>query len=170
MSICNFATTRNHRYFHKAFELLKKSQVFFIFTTSLEWSKPWLSLTVLRDSQLSHFSRVRLLATSWTVACQAPLSLGFSGQVYRVGCYALLQGIFPTQGRNSCLLCLLHWQAGSLPLVPPGKPSLSNAFLKFTYATIPHIYALTLVSINTAAFIIFHFSLCKYRYIYCFYY
>ena len=25
-------------------------------------------------------------------------------------------------GLNSCLLCLLHWQMGSLPLVPPGKP------------------------------------------------
>ena len=39
-----------------------------------------------------------------------------------VGCRALLQGIFPTQGSNSCLLCLLHWQACSLPLAPPGKP------------------------------------------------
>ena len=39
-----------------------------------------------------------------------------------VGCQALLQGIFPTQGSNPGLLCLLHWQAGSLPLVPPGKP------------------------------------------------
>ena len=35
---------------------------------------------------------------------------------------ATLQGIFPTQGSNSRLLCLLHWQAGSLPLVPPEKP------------------------------------------------
>ena len=34
----------------------------------------------------------------------------------------LLQGIFPSQGSNPCLLCLLHWQAGSLPLAPPGKP------------------------------------------------
>ena len=33
------------------------------------------------------------------------------------------RGIFLTQGSNLCLLCLLHWQAGSLPLVPPGKPS-----------------------------------------------
>ena len=33
-----------------------------------------------------------------------------------------LQGIFPTQGSNLRLLCLLHWQAGSLPLAPPGKP------------------------------------------------
>ena len=34
---------------------------------------------------------------------------------------ALLQGIFPTQGLNPYLLGLLSWQAGSLPLVPPGK-------------------------------------------------
>ena len=34
-------------------------------------------------------------------------------------CHALLQAIFPTQGLNSPLLCLLHWEASSLPLVPP---------------------------------------------------
>ena len=28
-----------------------------------------------------------------------------------VGCHFLLQGIFPTQRSNPCLLCLLHWQA-----------------------------------------------------------
>ena len=37
-----------------------------------------------------------------------------------VGCLALLQGIFPTQGLNWCLFCLLHWQVGSLSLAPPG--------------------------------------------------
>ena len=31
------------------------------------------------------------------------------------------RGISPTQGSNLGLLCLLHCQAGSLPLVPPGK-------------------------------------------------
>ena len=30
------------------------------------------------------------------------------------------RGIFPTQGLNPYLLCLLRWQAGSLPLAPPG--------------------------------------------------
>ena len=35
-----------------------------------------------------------------------------------VGCLALLQGIFPTQGSNVLVLCLLHWQEGSLPLAP----------------------------------------------------
>ena len=42
----------------------------------------------------------RSFATLWTVACQAPLSLG-------VGCHFLLQGIFLIQGLNPCLLGLL---------------------------------------------------------------
>ena len=43
-----------------------------------------------------------------------------------VGCHFLLQGMLLTQGSNPCLLCLLHWQEGSLPLEPPGKPMLSD--------------------------------------------
>ena len=38
-----------------------------------------------------------------------------------MGCHAVLQGIFPAQGPNHVSLCLLHWQAGCLPLGPPGK-------------------------------------------------
>ena len=44
-------------------------------------------------------------ATPWAVARQAPLSIEFSRQEYCVGCHALLQGIFLTQGSNPCLLC-----------------------------------------------------------------
>ena len=44
------------------------------------------------------------------------------GKITGVDCHVLLQGIFPTEGSNLCLLCLLPWQAGSLPLAPPGKP------------------------------------------------
>ena len=33
-----------------------------------------------------------------------------------MGCYFLLQGIFPTKRSNLCLLSLLHWQVDSLPL------------------------------------------------------
>ena len=38
----------------------------------------------------------------WTVACQAPLSMGIlqARKNTGVGCHALLQGIFPTQGSN----------------------------------------------------------------------
>ena len=39
-----------------------------------------------------------------------------------MGCHDLLQGIFPTQGLNPCLLSLLHWQASSLPTEPTGNP------------------------------------------------
>ena len=38
-----------------------------------------------------------------------------------VGCYFLLQGIFPTQGLNPHLLCLLHWQGNSLALSHQGS-------------------------------------------------
>ena len=69
---------------------------------------------------LNHFSSVRLFVTPWTIASflwpwDSP------GKNSGVGCYALLQGIFPNQGLNYRLLCLLHWQVDSLPVAPPGK-------------------------------------------------
>ena len=67
---------------------------------------------------LSDFSRVQLCATLWTIACQAPLSMDSPGKNTGVGCRALLQGTFPTQGWTPDLLCLLFWQVGSLSLAP----------------------------------------------------
>ena len=69
--------------------------------------------------ELCSLSRV---AIPWTIARQAHLPWDSPGKNTGVGCHALLQGIFPTQGSNLSLLPLLHWQMGSLPLVPPGKP------------------------------------------------
>ena len=82
----------------------------------------------------SHFSRVWLFATLLTVAHQAPLPRDSLGKNTRVGYCALFQGIFLTQGWNLCLLCLLHWKVGSLPLAPPGKPEcpLIWLYLRFT--------------------------------------
>ena len=44
-----------------------------------------------------------------------------------MSCQALLQGIFPTQGSNPYLLCLMHWQADSvvhqLQLGNPKRPA-----------------------------------------------
>ena len=62
---------------------------------------------------------VWLFASPWTVSWQAPLSMGFPRQEYW---NFLLQGIFPTQGLNPSLLCLLHWQACSLPLSHLWRP------------------------------------------------
>ena len=46
------------------------------------------------------------LTTPWTVAQQAPLSIGFFRQQYGVVCHFLLQGIFPIRGSSPPLLCL----------------------------------------------------------------
>ena len=46
-----------------------------------------------------------------------------------VGCHFFLQGIFPTQGSNLCLLHLLHWQVDSLPLSYTGKLTSSYTSL-----------------------------------------
>ena len=64
---------------------------------------------------------------------QGPLSMGFPRQEPTgVGCHFLLQGIFPTQGSNPCLLNLPHWQAGSLSLVPPGSNIMNMTDKKTT--------------------------------------
>ena len=62
-----------------------------------------------------------------------------------VGCPALLQGIFWTQGSNQRLLCLLHWQVGSLSLAPPGKPLNSSLPVDLP------LWLLTLRSLSGAA-------------------
>ena len=55
---------------------------------------------------------------------------GFPGKNTGVGCHGLLQGLFLTQGSNPHLFCLLQWQAGSLPLVPPGRTGFSCHFCR----------------------------------------
>ena len=44
---------------------------------------------------LSHFNHVQLFVTPWTVACEAPLSMEFSRQVYWSGLP------FPSPGESS---------------------------------------------------------------------
>ena len=67
---------------------------------------------------LSHFSHVWFFATLWTIACQAPLSMGFSRQEYWSGLPCPTPGDLPDPRIEPSLLCLLHWQVGSLILAP----------------------------------------------------
>ena len=61
---------------------------------------------------LSCFSRVQPFATPWTVQPARLLCpLDSPDKNTGGGCHFLIQGIFPTQGSNPHLLCLLHWQA-----------------------------------------------------------
>ena len=66
--------------------------------------------------------RVRLFGLQPRLLCP----WDFSGNNIGVGCHFLLQGIFPTQGLNLHLPCLLNWQADSLPAEPLGKPVLQE--------------------------------------------
>ena len=68
-------------------------------------------------------SRVQVFATPWNVACQAPLSTGFSRQEYWRGLPCPLQGIFLTQGSNPGLL---HWRQTLYPLSHQGKPLIKK--------------------------------------------
>ena len=50
-----------------------------------------------------------------------------------VGCQAHPQRIFPNQESNPGFLCLLHWQMGSLPLAPLGKPICMYTYMYFYF-------------------------------------
>ena len=93
-----------------------------------QWEQVWGAGLQVCVYLLSHFSRVRLFATPWTVACQAPLSMGFFRQEYWKGLPCPPPGGLP-RIQPTHLLCLLHWQVSSLPtLVPPGRPHLEFLF------------------------------------------
>ena len=91
-----------HYILHLFFFLL-----FFFFLTKL-----WMCVCAL--------SHVQLSMTPWIVALQAPLSVGFSRQEYWSQFPFLTPGDLPNPEIKPHLLHLLHWQADSLPLAPPG--------------------------------------------------
>ena len=62
-----------------------------------------------------------LVTQSYSILCD-PKYCSPPGKNTGVGCHAFLQGIFLTQESYPCLLCLLHWQAGSLPHGPSVNP------------------------------------------------
>ena len=75
---------------------------------------------------MKSLSCVRLFATPWTVAYQAPLCMGFSSTRTRVGCHFLLQRVFLTQGSN---LGLLHCRQMLYCLSHKGSPVYMHSSL-----------------------------------------
>ena len=72
-------------------------------------------------------SLVRLFATPWTVAHQAPLSMGFSRQEYWSGLPFPFPGDLPNPGIKPWSPAL---QADALPSEPPGKPLSVGNFIQ----------------------------------------
>ena len=76
--------------------------------------------------KVKSLSRVRLFATSWTVACQAPPSMGFSRQEYWSGLPFPSPGHLPNPGIKPRSPAL---QADALTSEPSGKPLGTNMLL-----------------------------------------
>ena len=75
----------------------------------------------MRVCVLSHFSCVWLFVTLWTVACQAPLSMGFSRQEYWSGLPYSPPGDLPDPGMETVTPASPALQADSFPTEPPEK-------------------------------------------------
>ena len=78
------------------------------------------------DCTLSHFICVGLFETPWTVAHQAPLSMGFSWQEYCSGLPCPPPGDLPDPGTEPESPASSALQADSLPTEPSEKPTLDQ--------------------------------------------
>ena len=78
-------------------------------------------------------SRVRLCATPWTVACQAPLSIGFSREEYWSGLLFPSPGDLPDPGIEPGSPAL---QADSLPAELTGKPRFIHSSVYILYIAV----------------------------------
>ena len=76
-------------------------------------------ITAMCKCDVKSLSHVLLFATPWTVAHQAPLSMGFSRQEYWTGLPYPSPGSLPNPGTE---LRSSAWYADALTFEPPGKP------------------------------------------------
>ena len=76
-----------------------------------------------------------------SMACSPPGSFAhgiFQARILEQVAISSSRGSSQPRGRL-CLLCLLHWQADSLPLVPPGKPYiLIYVYMPFFFSILFH--------------------------------
>ena len=86
-------------------------------------------------------SRVQFFLTSWTVARQAPLSMELSRQEFWSGLPFPSPEDLPNPGTEPSLLCLLHWEAGSLALHHLGSPHTTWVDLKAFLSPLEAVHA-----------------------------
>ena len=113
-------------------EIQSKTQIFLCIlrTKSLSFSSslplffpPSISFFSASVHLLSCFSHVQLFVTLWTIACQAPLSMGFSRQECWGGLPCLPPGVLPKPGieywspalAGKFFTTSTSWEAPSMP-------------------------------------------------------
>ena len=67
-------------------------------------------------------SHIRLFAASWTIACQAPLSVGFPREECWSGVSSPTPGDLPDPGMEPVSLASLALAGRFLTTAPPGEP------------------------------------------------
>ena len=92
----------------------------------------WCFITLLMFV-LSHISHDRFFVTLWTVAHPALCPWDSPGKNTGVGCHALLQGIFLTQGLNLHLLQFLHCRQILYPWATEEAHSMKKVLLSPFY-------------------------------------
>ena len=82
------------------------------------------------------------LGRVWLFFNPIPLSLRFPRQEYWSGLPFHPPGDLHDPGIELHVLCLLHWQAGSLPTMPPGNSFLSirSFFIKWNFTKDPILF------------------------------
>ena len=97
---------------------------------------------MLREGKMAKhlLSHVRLFATPWTVAFQAPPSMGFSRQEYWSGLPFPSPGDLPNPGIEPGSPTL---QADTLPSEPPGKLMLRESSHKKTNTAWIHLHEIS---------------------------
>ena len=74
------------------------------------------------DIKYFMLSSIQLFVGPWTVARQAPLSMGIlQARILQWVAMSSSRGSSQPGDQTHISLCLLHWRADALPLVPPGK-------------------------------------------------
>ena len=86
----------------------------------------WGNITYFWRCVLSCFSQVQLFVTLWTVAHQAPLSIGFPGQEYWSELPCPSPGDLPTPEIGPAFPVSPPLQVNSLPLSHWGSPCLEG--------------------------------------------
>ena len=104
------------------------------------------SLRTYMSEWVKSLSRVRIFATPWTAAYQAPPSMGFSRQVYWSGLPFPSPGDLPNPGIEPRSPTL---QADALTSEPPGKPELTYFSLILRTAQMcPRVFRFVFVSFD----------------------